>query len=518
MSAPRLGSVALRERLLEGGEFALLDVRESRPFAAGHILTANNVPLSRLELRIGPLVPRKATAICLTDGGDGHADRAAPALTGLGYTDLAVHDGGAPAWTAAGFELFEGVNAPSKAFGEAVEAVCRTPALDAAEVKARIDSGEDLVVLDGRPWDEYREFNIPGGIDCPNSELAYRVRDLAPDPETTIVVNCAGRTRSIVGAQTLRNAGVANPVFALRNGTIGWEWAGFDLERGATRRYGAVSDAARAWSWKRCDALARRAGVETIGLDTLARWRREAHAATLYIFDVRDPEEHASGTLRGASSAQGTQLVQATDDWVAVRDARIVLVDDTGVRARVTAHWLKQLLYPNVAVLDADVRDRAEAVPERRRPDAPAIAPSEAAGRPILDLSSSLSFLAAHPAGAFWGLRSRLDDVAAGLPPDRPIALLDDEGGHLAALALPELGARGIEAALLDGGLAAWKAAGLALAPGRDGMLCAMDDVADVPFELADDPEAAKRRYIEWELQLPAQIERDGLLTFNPLV
>ena len=60
----------------------------------------------------------------------------------------------------------------------------------------------------------------------PGAELVLRARELAPDPATRIIVNCAGRTRSIIGTQSLINAGIENPVSALRNGTIGWTLAG----------------------------------------------------------------------------------------------------------------------------------------------------------------------------------------------------------------------------------------------------------------------------------------------------
>ena len=68
----------------------------------------------------------------------------------------------------------------------------------------------------------------------PGAELVLRVRDIAPSPDTTIVVNCAGRTRSIIGAQSLINAGIPNKVVALRNGTMGWHLAGFTCDKGET--------------------------------------------------------------------------------------------------------------------------------------------------------------------------------------------------------------------------------------------------------------------------------------------
>ncbi|MGY8996504.1 MAG: rhodanese-like domain-containing protein [Alphaproteobacteria bacterium] len=519
MAHARRTLAQLRERILDGAELALLDVREARPFVASHILTASNAPLSRLEIVMPRLVPRKAAPVVLCDADESIVDRATQVLAGQGYHDVSVLQGGTLAWAAAGYVLFEGSNVPSKAFGEIVEIACHTPAMDAKEVKQRVDDGDDLIILDGRPWDEYQDFNIPGGIDCPNSELAYRVRDLVPDPQTTIIVNCAGRTRSIIGAQTLRNAGVPNPVFALRNGTIGWEWAGLALEHGADRRHGAVSQGALQWSHDQCTHLAQRANVTVIGLDELQAWRAEAENQTLYVFDVREPEEFATGSLAGAVSAQGTQLVQATDEYLAVRAGRIVLVDDTGVRSCMTASWLKQLGFPNVAVLDVDVRDHAVSAQPNAAPDAPSIFAKEAfeSGHRIVDLSLSLRFMEAHPKDAVWGLRSSLQDITARLDTGTPVAVLDDENGHLAALAAAELTELGYSARVLDGGLDAWRIAGCPVDSGRKGMASPILDTLDMPFDLTGDPEAAKRAYIDWELQLPDQIERDGLLSFSPL-
>jgi len=513
-------STTLRRLILEGGEFALIDVREERPFGQdGHVLTACHVPLSRLELRIGALVPRKATRLVVTDGGEGLAARAVPVLQALGYTDVSRHEAGAPAWAAAGFELFTGTNVPSKAFGEVLELVCHTPALDADEVRRRLAAGEDMTILDSRPWDEYRAFHIPGGIDCPGAELAYRVRDLVPDPATVIVVNCAGRTRSILGAQSLINAGVPNPVHALRNGTIAWEWIDAPLAHGDGPRHGAVSEDALSWSWRQADALARRAGVGFIDPETLDAWRRDG-ARTLHLFDVRAPEESAGATLPGATAIAGGQLVQETDAWVAVRDARIVLVDDTGVRARMTASWLRQMGHPEVHVLEVDVRDHAVPPPPAAPHGAPAIEPARAVaeGWSLLDLSSWSRFHRGHPSGAVWGLRSFLDDALALLPKDRPLAILDDENGHLAAFACSDLGGhRTTEVRVLEGGFRAWRAASLPVREGGLDMPHARADAHLLHWDLEDDGDAARRAYIDWELGLPAQIERDGLLRFDVL-
>src|SRR5437763_8395792 len=132
MSTARpIDAVSLRAMLLDEEELALLDVREERIFSESHLLFARSLPLSRLELRMARLVPRRATRIVLVDDADGLAARAATVLAEAGYTDLHILDGGNPGWKAAGFELFSGVNVPSKAFGEFVEHANGTPSISA---------------------------------------------------------------------------------------------------------------------------------------------------------------------------------------------------------------------------------------------------------------------------------------------------------------------------------------------------------------------------------------------------
>ena len=254
--ARAVGPEELRERIVAEEEIALLDVREEGVFARGHILLARSLPLSRLELAIRDVIPRRTAPIVLCDDDDGLAQRAAERLTSFGYEDLGILSGGLQAWRDAGFATFDGVSVPSKAFGEFVETAYETPSIAAHELKGLIDGGSKLLVLDSRPFEEFHRMNIPTGIDAPGAELVYRVHDLVDDPDTLVVVNCAGRTRSIIGCQSLINAGIVNRVVALENGTMGWRLAGFDLEHAQDRRASAPGPAGLAKWWARRMRLA----------------------------------------------------------------------------------------------------------------------------------------------------------------------------------------------------------------------------------------------------------------------
>lgn len=340
----------VRQALLERREIALVDLREEHPYAQAHPLWAVQLSASRLAIDAPWRLPRRDVPVVLYDDGEGLVAPAIATLRGLGWSDVQALDGGLDGWRRSGGELFRDVNVPSKAFGELVEHERGTPSLPAEALKAMLDRGDAVVVLDARRYDEFHTMAIPGGTSVPGAELLLQARDLAPDPATPIVVNCAGRTRSLIGAQSLLNAGLPNPVHALRNGTIGWLLAGFTLQRGATRRGGPVSAASLAAAQAAAQALAARAGARRIDADTLAAWAADP-ARTLYRWDVRSPEEYEAGHLPGFGSAPGGQLVQETDVFAAVRGARIVLADDDGVRAPMTAHWLAQMGW-EVAWLD----------------------------------------------------------------------------------------------------------------------------------------------------------------------
>ena len=503
----------LRAWIQDGAELAILDAREEGEFGHGHLFWAVPCPLSVAELRIPMLLPRLGTRIVCTDGGEGYAERLASMLEGMGASDVHVLAGGVPAWAAAGFVVFTGVHVPSKAFGEWVEHHYGTESVDAPELKAWMDAGRDMVVLDSRPMSEFHAMSIPGGINVPGGELAYRIADLVPDPATTIVVNCAGRTRSIMGAESLRRAGVPNPVVALRNGTMGWELAGLTVDRGRRESFATGTPRSAALALERATAFAESAGVGVIGPLDLVRFEEDPDR-TLYVLDVRDPLEYADRHRPGSLSAPGGQLVQSTDHWVAVRGARIALVDDDGVRARMSAAWLRLMGHRDVFVVEGGLEG------EMPSPLPPATAgeagPESVEGALVIDLARSVDFRAGHIPSAVWGIRTRLDRLRDRVAAAARIVVTSPDG-VLAAMALDELRAMTrAPVAALAGGTRAWTAAG---GPSEsDRTVPADEDCADFylrPYDRNSGVEAAMHAYLSWEIDLVHEIERDGTVAFG---
>jgi rhodanese-related sulfurtransferase len=513
----------LKNMLHDGGEIALLDVREAGQFGESHLLFATPLPYSRLEIDIAALVPRKSVRVVLCDDGlAGVATLAAKRLQATGYTDVTVLAGGNRAWTAAGYALFKGVNVPSKLFGELVEHEYDTPRITVRELARMQAAREDFVIVDGRPFAEYQKMNIPGGICCPNAELPYRIRDMVTNPTTKIVVNCAGRTRSILGAQMLINFGVPNPVVALENGTQGWVLADYELERGSTRRYpDHVNEKRLPELQKGARALAERFNIDFASAALVQKWLRDADRTT-YLCDVRTPEEFKTGSIPGAAHAPGGQLIQATDQWVGVRNARIVLIDGgENVRAPVVASWLKQLGC-NAYVLEGGTRSGLKGLPAARPalPLLPAISAADlkpmldAGNCAIFDLGPSMNFRKAHVPGSRWSTRIRL--AADARNNKKSIVLLADDA-NVARLAANELADAGIEdVTLLDSGLPAWTRAGYPTEATPDSPADAecIDYLFFVHNRHAGNREAMKQ-YLAWETGLMAQLDEQDKELFR---
>jgi rhodanese-related sulfurtransferase len=516
----------LKAWLSDGGELALLDVREHGQYGLSHPFFGIPLAYSQFELRLPSLVPNLSTRIALYDDGTGVAEKAAARAIAMGYSHVHVLEGGAPAWEKAGFTLFSGVNVPSKTFGELVEHELGTPRIPADKLKAMQDKSEDFVLVDGRPFAEYSRFNIPGGVCCPNGELSFRIKELAPDPKTKIIVNCAGRTRSIIGAQTLIDFGVPNEVVALENGTQGWLLSGLELEYGADRRYPNLpSDTEMSAQRERARKVAEARGAQYIDAGQLSSWLEEIDRTT-FVFDVRTHEEFKADGASGSIHAPGGQLVQATDQWVGVRNSRIVVADSDGVRAGMVASWLRQLGHEayvfesgvaGLADMDlpksANVQEVAK-LESISAHDAKGLADNGSVQ--LVDIRGSMDYRDGHIDGAVWSIRPRISTVAQG---DNPVLLVADDPG-VAALAASDLHDAGFKmSGQLSGGVDDWKAAGFEIVETPN--IPAHADCIDYLFLTPERNQGNlddARAYLAWEIGLIDQLDEQerGVFAITP--
>ena len=501
--------------------YAVLDVRERGEFNARQIANATSLPRSQIEFRIAELVPNSRIPLVVYDDGGKRAELAAVTLARLGYSDVTVLGGGLLSWQEAAYPTVSGVNVPSKAFGERIHHERNIPEISPEEVKRLKEKEADLMILDMRTPEEYGRFCIPGAINVPGGDLVLWVSELKQKPETTIVVNCAGRTRSIVGTAGLRRLGLDN-VRALKNGTMGWVLAGFELESKPARQTAVASKISREKATALALRLAEEERIPFISAREVMSITKSADNGVMYVIDVRSETEYCSGHLPGALNVPGGQAVQRADDFIAVRNAKIVFVSNTSARAVMAAYWYRQMGFRAVAVLQGGLRawkesggslargvNRAEplgyeaATKLVRFIDARALEEKLQKSRAVtLDVGTSLDFETAHVPGAYWICRGWIELKLPEHLPERsqPIVLTcpDDRNSVLAAQALNGIGYTDV--AVLHGGVKAWTSDGHRTETGLERCLVEANDVVLSPSIRGSKEEM--QRYLNWEVKL----------------
>ena len=496
------------------GLFAVFDVRERGEYNDCQIPNTTSLPRSQIEFRLAELVPRGNIPIVVYDEGGQRAGLAAQTFAQLGYEQVSIVDGGLSAWQSDGRETVSGVNVPSKAFGERVHHDRNVPDLSPEELKSLIDSAADLMILDMRTPEEYGRFCIPGGLNVPGGELIHWVEKLRQKP--AVIVNCAGRTRSIIGAAALQRLGLTN-VRALRNGTMGWVLAGYELENKPVRR-GPAAPASDTQALTTALTIAAEEGLAAMTVEDLIR----ARAGASYVIDVRSAEEFACDHVRGSINVPGGQAVQRADDFVPVRNAPIIFISKHSARAVMTAYWYRQMGFKNVFFLQGGL-DAWTAAGQQLAIGASSAEPQgfggaksaarlidaaglhdiiESASSALIDVSTSLEYESSHIPGAKWISRGWIDIKLPALYSDRAQSIvLTCRDGVLSVFAARQLAEVGYSnVSVLEGGLRAWSAAGYRADSGLHDYLVPPNDVVLSPSIRGNKEDMQK--YLDWELKL----------------
>jgi len=511
----------LAQLMTSDGLYAVFDVRERGEFNDGQIPNSTSLPRSQIEFRIAELVPNRKIAIAVYDEGGERAALAAQTLTEFGYGSVSVLEGGLDAWKKQGRPTVSGVNVPSKAFGEKVQHERRIPEITPEELQRFREAGADLLILDMRTPEEYARFCIPGGLNIPGGDVVLWAAELRRKPGRTVVVNCAGRTRSIIGAAGFHRLGLNN-VRALRNGTMGWVLAGFDLESKPRTKSLVASAASRQNARTLALRLAAEEGIPGIAASELKRIDGAEDDGVSYLIDVRWESEYQSGHLPGSLNTPGGQAVQRADDFIAVRNAKIIFISNQSARAVMAAYWYRQMGFRDVRILNGGLaawrRDGGSVSAgaetheplglEEARQAVRLLTPSDASTRQkqssvvTLDVGCSLEYEAAHLPGAKWISRGWLELKLPDHVADRAqVILISCPDGAHSIFAARALATRGFDYVyVLDGGVRAWIAAGFPTETGLTECLTETNDVVLSPSIKGNKEEM--QRYLDWELKL----------------
>jgi rhodanese-related sulfurtransferase len=512
-----ISSEALQQLLESNTQFALIDVREAGEYNSAHIAGASSMPRRQLEFQLPAAAPFTGASLVLCDDDGRRARLAAATLERLGYTQVSVLEGGLNRWTTLDYSTQWGSNVPSKDFGEKVEVVNHVPEISANDLHDRMARGDKLVILDTRTPEEHQRFCIPGGRSVPGGELGLHITDITRDldPDTTVIVHCAGRTRSIIGARMLQRMGITN-VYGLKNGTSGWVLAGYELESGNQQLdLPEPTDEARAAAEAFAARLAEEDGVRYLDVPALRRMQERGRRETVLLVDVRTREEYEQGHIPGFRWFPGGQAVQRADDVAVVKNCPIVFACDRQARATFAASWYRQMGFQEVYALAggatawADAGQRLEQGPAEPPPaglaearqqlrllDASGMQAAHATATIFVDTSQE--FARGHVPGARWVPRGWLELQIGEVAPSKDAAIavtcMNGQNATLAGATLKGLGYRNVS--VLEGGMAAWRRAGLPVETGLTGV---MRPPTDVVAAGPDRTYADMMNYLRWE-------------------
>ena len=518
--AERTSPAALRSLLDGNSPFALIDVREAGEYNSSHIPGSSLIPRRQLESRMPAAAPCQGASLVLCDDDGRRAELAGATLERMGYTRVSILEGGINRWTTQGYPTQWGTNVPSKDLGEMLEVVHQVPEIEATDLHQRIERGDKLVILDTRTPEEYRRFCIPGGRSVPGGELALRITDIVKDldPDTTVIVNCAGRTRSIVGTRVLQRMGLTN-IQGLKNGTSGWVLAGYEVERDANRiQLPEPSPQGLAVAEAYAARLAAEDGVRYLDIPALqAALDRRGHE-TVYLIDVRTSEEYEAGHIPGFQWFPGGQALQRSDELTVVHNSTVVFACDGKARATFAASWYRQLGFQEAFAVDGGAAAwTAAGLPlEKGMPEEPLhglaearssvrlVSPQELHAGPskaVIFVDTSQDFAQGHVAGARWVPRGSLELQIGGVAPTKEtgigVTCSDGRSSTLAGATLKELGYWDVS--VLEGGMQAWRQAGL---PVENGLAGVMTSPTDVVILGVDRNPAEMMHYLRWETAL----------------
>lgn len=529
-----MNDIAARElerTLADLETYALLDVRERGEYALGHIPGACPLPRGLVEVLARTLIPWDDVPIVLYCTEGRRSALAAETVRRMGFRDVHVVTGGIQAWLAAGNKPEEGVNVLGKTYGEKVSTLGDVTQIEPDEL-AELKSQDGVLVIDSRTAVEHGRGHIPGAVNVPGGELAQRLLSLPLDEKPgCVVVHCAGRTRSIVGAQLVHALGF-DRVYALRNGTMAWRMSGRELEYEAGELTAPITYEGRTRAAEFAAGFVENPGAQRWSVADVVTRRDAGHP--LYLLDVRQTDEFEAGHPVGAINCPVGQLANAADEQLAVRSATIVCYSTDETRARIAAGLLRRIGYPNVGWLASGWtawRDSGQPSDVGRAPSYPAeldamaeranqlSVPDLSAARDagqvrIIDVRRSSEFALGHIPASRWVPRGDLERrLALEANTNEHLVLVSDRGirAALAASTARKIGYGRVD--VLSGGFEAWKTAALDVAPGLDGADVDLREAKEDAELVAPRPAMLERnredmvRYLTWEEQLGQAFE-----------
>jgi len=313
---------------------AFLDVRTRKAYVQEFAFGAVNCPLDRFSLMIADLVPDRSTLIIMIGANKKAISNTNLILLKKKYSNVHYIKGDYQAWKKAKLPMWAGEFTLSKAFGEWIEATGKVNNIFPNKLnRMHQQPDSQLLQIDARPKIEYEKFTLPYSKHCSGGELPAYLQKTSS--KKTIIVHCAGRTRSIIAYQTLLDFNISQKKYVLNGGTQNW------VLNGLERAYQQKSDIQKHKVNITQDKTLAKTIIQKFKLPSVARIKniKGVHGFVIQSEIINNQK------IPYWKNVNATTLVQNTDKFIASTSTPIYIYSDIPTSAVFSVLWLTRMGY-----------------------------------------------------------------------------------------------------------------------------------------------------------------------------
>ena len=314
---------------------SFLDIRERKEYVHGFAFGSVNCPFSKFKYLIKELVPDVNTTLILIGIKNTYQkDKIQKILKKLKYDRSFILKGDYKIWKKQKFPLWAGEYTFSKAFGEWIEITSNIKNLYAKELYKIHKKNHNYLQIDARPKKEFEKFSLPQSVQCSGGELPCFINN-KENLRKNFIVHCAGRTRSIIAYQTLKDFNFKNKKYVLNGGTQNWVLNGFD------RKFKNQSKIKSTKINYKDDLKLAHSIAKKFKIPSTQTMNKQTNS---YNFQINSEIKNFK-KIPGWKQVNATTLIQSTDKFISSTNTKILIFSNIPSSAVFTVIWLRRMGY-----------------------------------------------------------------------------------------------------------------------------------------------------------------------------
>ena len=314
---------------------SFLDIRERKQYVHGFAFGSVNCPFSKFKYLIKELVPDLNTNLILIGvKNNNQTNQIQKILTKFRYCRSYIIKGDYKNWKKHKFPLWAGEYTFSKAFGEWIEITSNIKNLYAKELNKIHKKNHNYLQIDARPKKEFEKFSLPQSVQCSGGELPCYINN-KENLKKNYIVHCAGRTRSIIAYQTLKDFNFKNKKYVLNGGTQNWVLNGYD------RKFKNKSKIKSTKINYKDDLKLANSVAKKFNIPSTQIVSKQANS---YNFQINS-EIKSFKKISGWKQVNATTLIQSTDKFISSTKTKVLIFSHIPSSAVFTVIWLRRMGY-----------------------------------------------------------------------------------------------------------------------------------------------------------------------------